>query len=71
MSTRLGKLGILRAKHMPPVEVLGVEVADEFGPYGAKGVGEICLVPTAPAVANALFAYDGARRRTLPMRERR
>ncbi len=67
-SVRFRKCGILRARDMPPVEVIGVEVPDEFGPYGAKGVGEIGLVPTAPAVANALFTYDGQRRRTLPMK---
>ena len=68
-STRLRKCGVLRAKDMPWIDVIGVEVPDEFGPYGAKGVGEIGLVPTAPAVANALFMYDGKRRRTLPMRD--
>lgn len=68
-STRLRKCGVLRAKDTPPIEVIGVEVADEFGPYGAKGVGEIGLVPTAPAVANALYAYDGKRRRVLPMKD--
>jgi len=67
-STRLRKCGIMRAREMPPVEVIGVEVPDEFGPYGAKGVGEIGLVPTAAAVANALYAHDGVRRRSLPMR---
>ncbi|MBI4424726.1 MAG: selenium-dependent xanthine dehydrogenase [Elusimicrobia bacterium] len=66
-STRLRDCGILRAREMPEVEVLAVEVADPFGPYGAKGVGEIGLVPTAAAVANALYAFDGIRRRTLPM----
>jgi xanthine dehydrogenase molybdenum-binding subunit len=44
-----------------------VEVADEHGPYGAKGVGEIGLVPTAAAVANALYLFDGVRRFQLPM----
>jgi xanthine dehydrogenase molybdenum-binding subunit len=39
------------------------------GPYGAKGVGEIGLVPTAPAVAGALYKYDGIRRFTLPMKD--
>ncbi|VAX38933.1 Xanthine dehydrogenase, molybdenum binding subunit, partial [hydrothermal vent metagenome] len=66
-STRLRKCGILRARDTPPVEVIAVEVADEFGPYGAKGVGEIGLVPTAPAVANALYTIDNIRRRSLPM----
>jgi xanthine dehydrogenase molybdenum-binding subunit len=66
-STRLRKCGILRAKEMPELEVIGVEVPDPYGPYGAKGVGEIGLVPTAGAVANALYQYDGVRRTRLPM----
>ncbi len=66
-STRLRKCGVLRARQTPAIVVRGVEAPDEFGPYGAKGVGEIGLVPTAPAVANALALYDGVRRRTLPM----
>jgi len=66
-STRLRKMGILRAKEMPKIEVIGVEVPDPYGPFGAKGVGEVGLVPTAAAVANALFQYDGVRRKKLPM----
>ena len=66
-STRLRNCGILRAAQTPRIEVVGVEVPDEFGPYGAKGVGEIGLVPTAPAVANALYQFDGVRRRRLPL----
>jgi xanthine dehydrogenase molybdenum-binding subunit len=66
-SLRLGDLGILKASHTPPVEVILVEVPDPVGGYGAKGVGEIGLVPTAAAVAGALFAHDGIRRNTLPM----
>lgn len=67
-STHLRKMGILRAKEMPEVEVIGVEVTDPYGPYGAKGVGEIGLVPTAAAVANALYQYDGIRRTKLPIK---
>jgi CO/xanthine dehydrogenase Mo-binding subunit len=66
-SSRLRNCGILRAKEMPEMEIIGVEVPDPYGPYGGKGVGEIGLVPTAAAVANALYAYDGKRRTTLPM----
>ncbi len=66
-TTRLNRLGILKPTEMPKVVVIGVEVADPLGPYGAKGVGEIGLVPTAPAVANALYQFDGVRRRKLPM----
>lgn len=68
VSTRLRKCGILRAKDMPEIVVIGVEVADPHGPYGAKGVGEIGMVPTAAAVANALYQYDGLRRYRLPMK---
>lgn len=66
-STRLRQCGILRAKEMPEMEVIGVETPDPYGPYGAKGVGEIGLVPTAAAVANALYQYDGVRRYRLPL----
>jgi xanthine dehydrogenase molybdenum-binding subunit len=67
----MADLGIIRARDMPEMEVIGVEVPDAHGPYGAKGVGEIGLVPTAPAVANALCHFDGIRRTTLPLREPR
>src|SRR5262249_8298983 len=43
-------LGVLRARHMPEVEVDLVEEHEPEGPFGAKGVGEIGLVPTAGAV---------------------
>jgi xanthine dehydrogenase molybdenum-binding subunit len=66
-STMLRKCGVLRARDMPEIEVIGVEVPDPHGPYGAKGVGEIGLVPTAAAVANALYQYDSVRRYRLPM----
>ncbi len=66
-SLLLRDLGILKAKDTPEIDVILVEVPDEIGGYGAKGVGEIGLVPTAGAVAAALYAYDGIRRFTLPM----
>ena len=40
---------------MPPIECIFVEEQQPEGPYGAKGVGEIALVPTAGAVAGALL----------------
>lgn len=70
-TTKLRDCGVLRAHETPKITVIGVEVADPHGPFGAKGVGEIGLVPTAGAVANALWAWDGQRRRTLPMRRTR
>ncbi len=68
VTTHLRKMGILRTRDMPEIEVIGVEVADPHGPYGAKGVGEIGLVPTAAAVANALCQFDGVRRYRLPIK---
>jgi xanthine dehydrogenase molybdenum-binding subunit len=66
---KLRDLGVLRARDMPPVEVILVEDPEPEGPFGAKGVGEIGLVPTAAAVAGALAAFDGVRRYALPMRD--
>lgn len=66
---KLRELGVLRARHMPEVEVILVEDHEPEGPFGAKGVGEIGLVPTAAAVAGALEAFDGTRRYELPMRD--
>jgi xanthine dehydrogenase molybdenum-binding subunit len=54
---------------MPEVEEILVEDPEPEGPYGAKGVGEIGLVPTAGAVASALAAFDGVRRTVLPMKD--
>ena len=65
----LKSLGIIPAATMPPVETILVEVPQPEGPLGAKGMGEAVLVPTAAAVASALYAFDGVRRTALPMRD--
>jgi xanthine dehydrogenase molybdenum-binding subunit len=70
LSTRYRDLGLYKAKDMPEIVVIGVEVKDPLGPYGAKGVGEIGMVPTAGAVANALYQFDGIRRTKLPMKNK-
>ncbi len=64
----LRSLGIIRAKDVPPIETILVEAPQPRSPYGIKGVGEIGLVPTAGAVAGALYDLDGLWRATLPMR---
>ena len=69
VSTRLRDLGVLRARDMPEVEVILVEEPQPDGPCGAKGVGEIGLVPTAAAVAGALLDFDGRTRYRLPMKD--
>ena len=70
VSDKYRKLGILRAHQTPKIVVRGIEVKDPIGPYGAKGIGEIGLVPTAGAVANALYQFDGIRRFKLPMKRK-
>jgi xanthine dehydrogenase molybdenum-binding subunit len=70
-SLGLRDMGIVPAKYMPPVDIILIEVPDEIGGYGAKGVGEIGCVATPPAIAGALHSYDGIRRFRLPMQDAR
>jgi CO/xanthine dehydrogenase Mo-binding subunit len=58
---------LLTAKDEIPVEPVIIESIDEAGPYGAKGIGEPGLVPTAPAIANAIYDAVGIRLKKLPM----
>ena len=51
----------------PAIEAIFVETNDPYGPYGAKGMAETAINPTAAAIANAIFHATGARIRTLPM----
>ncbi len=68
-SLGLRDMGLVPAKYMPPVDIILIEVPDEIGGYGAKGVGEIGCVATPPAIAAALHSYDGIRRFRLPMQD--
>ncbi|WP_048645080.1 molybdopterin cofactor-binding domain-containing protein [Nitratireductor soli] len=45
---------------VPPIETILVEVPDPEGPFGAKGLGEHVLIPTAPAILNAIRHATGA-----------
>ena len=58
---------ILTAKDDIPIEAVIVELGDADGPYGAKGIGEPGLVPTAPAIANAIYDAIGVRITELPI----
>ncbi len=51
---------------VPPIECLLIEDPEPAGPYGAKGVGEPALVPTAPAILGAIHHATGARITTIP-----
>ncbi|MGF7008450.1 molybdopterin-dependent oxidoreductase [Aminobacter sp. BE322] len=51
---------------VPPIETILVEVPDPEGPFGAKGLGEHVLIPTAPAILNAIRHATGVSVRRLP-----
>ncbi|MBZ5652517.1 MAG: molybdopterin-dependent oxidoreductase [Acidobacteriia bacterium] len=54
------------AGDMPPVESILIEDASPVGPFGAKGIGEQAVIPTAPAILNAIHDAIGVRIRRLP-----
>lgn len=65
---RYGTLGLFRATEAPPIETIMVQ-SDDVGThaYGAKGIGELTTIATAPAVQNAYWRLDGKFRTTLPL----
>jgi selenium-dependent xanthine dehydrogenase len=69
VTTTLKSLHLIPPTGMPEVECILVEEHQPEGPYGAKGVGEAALVPTAAAVRGALAAFDGVHRTSLPMKD--
>jgi len=54
-------------RDVPPVQAVIVESDEHAGPFGAKGIGEPGLVPTAPAIANAIYDAVGVRIKDLPI----
>jgi len=58
---------ILTAKDVIPIEAPVLETYDKDGPFGAKGIGEPGCVPTAPAIANAIYDAVGVRIKDLPI----
>ena len=65
---KYGTLGLMRSNQIPDIHAIYVE-KDELLPfaYGAKGIGEIATIPTAPAVQGAYYAKDHILRTSLPM----
>jgi xanthine dehydrogenase molybdenum-binding subunit len=57
------------AEDIPEIDAIIVEASDPSGPFGAKGVGETGLVPTAGAIANAVYNATGVRFYEIPMTE--
>jgi CO/xanthine dehydrogenase Mo-binding subunit len=58
---------VLTALDAIDIEAPVIETIDENGPFGAKGIGEPGCVPTAPAIANAIYDAVGVRIKDLPM----
>jgi len=55
------------ALDIPEIIPFIIEKHHKQGPYGAKGIGEMTLVPTAPAIANAIYDAIGVRIKDLPI----
>ena len=55
------------ADDMPEMVIKFVENPEDTGPFGARGVAEPAMVPTAPAIANAIYAATGIRLNTMPL----
>ena len=67
---KFGTLGLMRADQIPDIHAIYVE-KEELLPfaYGAKGIGEIATIPTAPAAQGAYYARDHILRISLPMQD--
>lgn len=67
---KYGTLGLMRSTQIPDIHAIYVE-KEELLPfaYGAKGIGEIATIPTAPAVQGAYYAMDHVLRTVLPMED--
>lgn len=68
IKSKFGTLGLLRSTDVPEIESIIIEKNTEDLAYGAKGVGEIVVIPTAPAVQGAYYKYDGKFRTSLPLK---
>jgi xanthine dehydrogenase molybdenum-binding subunit len=64
---RMARYRIPTMTQTPEISSIIVEHPTREGPYGAKGVGEIAGIPTAPAIANAIFNAVGVRVYYLPI----
>lgn len=66
---KYGTLGLWRATERPELEIKLIQAPREKMRYafGAKGVGELCLIPTAPACSHAYYRFDGKFRQSLPL----
>jgi CO/xanthine dehydrogenase Mo-binding subunit len=68
VTTAINKCGIPRAKDVPEIVNVTVEVPHPWGPLGVKGLAEAPSLATAPAIANAVYDAIGVRMYDLPMK---
>lgn len=68
-TAKYGTLGLLKSTQTPDVRAIIVEKNHSELACGAKGIGEICSIPTPPAVQLAYYNYDGKFRNTLPLED--
>jgi xanthine dehydrogenase molybdenum-binding subunit len=67
VTDRMSRYRIPSISHTPEITCIVVEDPAKDGPYGAKGVGEIVLIPTPPAITNAIYNAVGVRFDYLPV----
>jgi CO/xanthine dehydrogenase Mo-binding subunit len=67
VTDRMSRYRVPSIVHTPEIIPIVVEDPAADGPYGAKGVGEIVLIPTPPAITNAIYNAVGVRFDTLPV----
>ena len=68
-TAKYGTLGLLRSNQIPEIETIIIEKEGLDVAFGAIGIGEITSIPTAPAIADAYFRYDGKFRTKLPLED--
>ena len=66
-TAKYGTLGLFRTNQIPEITPIIVEKQGLNVACGAIGIGEITSIPTAPAIADAYFRYDGRLRTSLPL----
>ncbi len=64
---KYGSLGLFRAHEIPEIKAIVIDKPGLSVANGAIGIGEITSIPTAPAIAEAYYKYDGNRRHSLPL----
>jgi len=69
ITDRLARYRIPGIMLAPEITSIVVENPISTGPYGAKGVGEVCSIPTTPAITNAIYNAAGARVDSLPVNQ--